>query len=787
VSYLVSIIRDITERRLAEETLRTSEEQFRKMFQNHHAVMFLVDPDNGRIVRVNHAARKYYGYSAEQFSDMTIHQINLMPEQELAAEMAKAKLEQRNHFLFQHRLADGEIRDVEVHSSPILFRGQTLLFSIIHDVTDRIRTEEALRESEERFRTLTQILPVGIYTTDVHGKCQYVNQRWCDFAGLPPEKALGDGWVNGIFPDDREKVFSAWETMIASRGNWGIEYRFQNREGRITWVYGLATPRYDSFRQISGYIGVNLDITDRKLIEDIQLFMVQYDYITAGENFFQSLARYLAETLDMNYVCIDRLEDDDLSARTVAFWSDGKFEDNVAYTLKDTPCGDVVGKTICSFHEGVRHLFPNDSVLQDMAAESYLGSTLWSSTGKPIGLIALIGQKPLANHQVAETILKLAAIRAASELERYQAEEELRKAKEAAESATRAKSEFLAFMSHEIRTPMNGVIGLTDLLLATDMTDIQRNYLENLRYSAYALLDIINDILDLSKIEADKLELENIEFDLSDMIKKTAMMMTHRCSQKGIALIAKIEPDIPKTVIGDPVRIRQIILNLVSNAVKFTEKERSESVQSVKCKVQNVKRLSYLCPIPGSGFPKTGWTEFSRASRRRTARPPRYGGTGLGLTISKRLAEMMGGGITVESTPGKGSVFRFTAVLGKGVKCEKSVKCDVLSVMKEANLDTSHLTHNTPLHILVAEDNPINMLVIRTYLAKMGFRIIEAVNGKEAVRKYTENKPDLIFMDIHMPEMNGFEATRKIRTADSADNRHTPIIALTADAFKMTG
>ena len=225
-----------------------------------------------------------------------------------------------------------------------------------------------------------------------------------------------------VLPEN--KSFSGYE-VVHEFPNIGRRTMILN--GREIRKRVFAPSRVSSIeKEYAGLVLLSIeDITERKQIEDTQLFLVQSGWVASGEDFFKSLARYLAENLDMDFVCIDRLQGEGLAAETVAVYFDGKFEDNVSYALKDTPCGDVVGKTICTFTEGVRHLFPKDVVLQDMLAESYVGTTLWSSEGQPIGLIAIIGRKPLANPQLAESMLKMVAVRAAGELERRQAEEAL--------------------------------------------------------------------------------------------------------------------------------------------------------------------------------------------------------------------------------------------------------------------------------------------------------------------------------------------------------------------------
>jgi PAS domain S-box-containing protein len=791
---------EIAEREYAEKALRESEKNVRETNQFLTTIldntpMMVVNLDsNFNFIVVNRAYADTCGYPPSFFPGK--NHFDLYPHEE-------------NRAIFEKVVDTGE--PFFIMAKPFVFpdqpeRGVTywdwslvpikdadnivtnLVFTLM-EVTERIKSDAALRESEERYRAMYNKTPVMLHSIDNTGKLVSVSDYWLEILGYERSEVVGRKLTDFLTQESgRYADEVSFPRFFRTGFVRDIAYRFVKKNGESIDTLLSAVAERDKDGNITRSLAVIIDITERKKIEDTLLFLLKSDYMHPDEEFFKSLARYIAESLEMDYVCIDRLHGDMLAAQTVAVYFDGEFEDNMVYTLKDTPCRDAVGNTICCFPKDVRHLFPKDIILQNMLAESYVGTTLWSSNGQAIGLIAVIGRKPLKKRSLAETILKLVAIRAAGELERTQAENALRRAKQSAESANRAKSEFLAIMSHEIRTPMNGVVGLTDLVLTTQLTDTQRNYLENIRYSAYALLDIINDILDISKIEADKLELENTEFNLPEMIEKTALMMLHRCSQKGIALITKIEPDIPKTVIGDPVRIRQIVLNLLSNAVKFTEKGEIEI--SATCNVQNAKcELMITVSDTGIGIPAekigTIFESFTQADGSTTRK---YGGTGLGLTISKRLAEMMNGSITVESTPGKGSVFRFTAVL-------ESVKCNVAGVMKQDNLDTSRLTSDTfpnNMSALIAEDNPINMLVIRTYLTKMGFRIIEAVNGKEAVEKYVGNKPDLVFMDIHMPEMNGYEATRKIReyeavTADyddGRDKRRTPIIALTADAFR---
>lgn len=391
---------------------------------------------NGLVVRMNSTSENLCGWIAADAAGKPLGEVFRIINAEtrqIVADPVKKVLEsgkiigQANHSVLISK--NGNEYQITDSAAPIKNRqgeitGVVLVFS---DSTERYAAQKLVSESEQKFLTYTQFSPIAIYVTDTKGDCIYANNKWLELTGLSLEEALGKGWSKALHPDDVDFIRENWYKSVSENGMWAYEYRFINKQGKVVWVEGSAKSIYNDKQQIIGYLGVNLDITKRKLLEDTQKFLLQISNPGCDENFFASLARYLAQSLNMEYVCIDLLEGDNLTAQTLAIYNEGNFDPNKSYTLKETPCGEVVGNHICCYPKEVCLLFPNDGVLKDIKAESYIGTTLWSSDGKPIGLIEVIGQKPLQNHDLAEALLKLVSVRAAGKLEAKQAEEALRK------------------------------------------------------------------------------------------------------------------------------------------------------------------------------------------------------------------------------------------------------------------------------------------------------------------------------------------------------------------------
>jgi PAS domain S-box-containing protein len=623
---------------------------------------------------------------------------------------------------------------------------------------------------------LFETAPIGYLEIDLKGIVRRVNRRECELRKLAQREMIGQYCWDLIPPAERQRYRDQIERRLTGQtALLPYQHQYLRPDGAEVTVEIHEHKLENQHRIIVGLRLASLDVTERKKSED-------QAYETAAElrALFQAFPDlFLRINRDGNVLDCKGGQSSD------PFLSPEKFAEQ---NLKDIlPAG--VAELFGEAQDKVRKTGALELI--EFKAEGRQVEQVYESRLLPLSWDHWIA---IVRNITARKGVERKLTEYAQELEKKN--EELEAALATAREATQLRSRFLANMSHEIRTPMNGVLGMTDFLLTTKLTTEQQEFAESIKSSADALLALINDILDLSKMEAGKLRLDRVPFQLGATLAEIASLFALEARMKGLAFLSNFPPDLPRVVVGDPGRLRQVLRNLLGNALKFTDRGEIGIHAELLNEATNVIQFRFTVHDTGIGMTTDqqqrlfeSFTQVDGSSTRR------HGGTGVGLAISKQLVELLGGEIGVASEPGHGSRFWFTASFGKAAPGE------ILTPPKPATLPTPPVRSIAPklpaaprptvqkpvvvashLRILLAEDNEINQRITLRLLEKLGVPADAVVNGREAVQALEKRKYDLVLMDCQMPDMDGFEATAIVRSREVGT--HTPICALTANAME---
>ncbi|MBD2486592.1 PAS domain S-box protein [Aulosira sp. FACHB-615] len=841
---MIGTHKDITERKTLERELALREARLNAFFSSAPVGMKILD-NQLRYVQVNQVLADIHGLSPESHIGKTVYEVIpqiaplLVPFYEHILSTGEKIL---NIEICTTTPKQPEILSYFLTSYfPIPDEDNRIsgVGTVVVDISDRKRAELALQESRLRYQTLADASPVGIYHTDKFGHCIYLNQRWSEITGLPQAEAMGTGWAKSLHPDDRDRVFATWNEAAAAKSLYTCEHRCLRPDGKSVWVICQAIPELDEHGEITGHIGTITDITESKLAEAALRESAEREKAIAQviqrmrqtldlQTIFAATTEELRQALNCDRVVVYRFNSDwsgefvseSMSEGWVSLMLEQIHDPIIANdVLEDGRCLETILQsatypiqdTYLQANQGgvyeqeinfrcVADIYKADfdscylDLLERFQAKAYIlvpifcGSKLWGllasyqnsnprewKTGE-INIVVQIG-----NH------LGIALQQAELLAQTQRQSQALQAAVITADAANKAKSEFLANMSHELRTPLNAILGFTQVMSYDNQLSTEhQQHLAIINRAGEHLLNLINDILEMSKIEAGRTTLNISHFDLIALLNNLEEMLRLRAESKGLQLQFEYAPQLPQYVQTDDNKLRQVLLNLLGNAIKFTAKGsvilRVKLAQKSQQHTENIFSHSLLFEIQDTGvgispqeidllFKAFEQTEIGRKSQQ---------GTGLGLAISRKYVQLMGGDITVTSQEGIGTTFTFQIDIDFAATSQLTISQNQCRVLCLAPGQPEY-------RVLVVDDVLENRLVLVKLLQLRGFVVREATNGQEAINLWQEWQPHLIFMDMRMPVMDGYVATKLIKTANEtavSSSVNAIIIALTAHAFE---
>ncbi len=766
---LVGSIQDITSRKETEKSLTHERDLMASLLETLPDRIYFKDSD-GRFLRVNRGMARFHGLKnvAEFIGKSEADYLPAAHARRTAAiergimDSGEAVLELEEQTLWPDRPPTWSLST----KMPLYDADDRIVgtFGISRDITKRKDTEAQLRQTSTRFAIAVDAAGIGVWEFDPIDNLMRWDERMYLIYGLPRSAGGVDPyatWANALHPEDRERCEQQIGMALRGEGEFDTEFRIVRPDGEIRHIQAAARTLPSEDGSAARMTGVNFDVTERRraelalhetssLLRTVLDSALETSIIATDANLFvkvfnagaQRLLGYAGDEVIDRVTLTSMLSPLELGARCAELRSGAGEPLNGAAALVDSAMlGHARDWTFVL--KGGRHL-----------TGSMVVSAMRGLSGELLGFVA-----------VARDVTR-----------QKEYEKSLREATNKAEHANRAKSQFLANMSHEIRTPMNAVIGLSYLLSQTRLETPQREYLSKIEFSSKALLAVINDVLDLTKIEAGELIVDSACFSPASLLRTVTDIMALEAQAKGIGFEIDIAPDLPLALLGDPTRLTQILTNLLSNAVKFTE--RGTVTLSVRRLADTALGATLCFAVRDTGIgispdaQKHLFAPFAQADASITRR---YGGTGLGLSIVKSLAGLLGGDVTLKSTPGLGS--EFTVMLTFAVAA-----ADVLDAAEPGPPNVGECALKN-LRVLVADDSDINLEVTKRILELHGARVWLARNGLEAIDRLSKGpyEFDVVLMDVQMPALDGYQATRRIRAELGLVD--LPIVALTANAL----